>query len=259
MIDVHGGVQKSGSPSFSPAPVTGAAVVADPLASLPLPSTSGLTNYGAEKLSGDSSATIKPGIYSSISVSGSASLTMSSGTYIIEGGGFSVSGAGSVTGSGVTIVNAGSDYPSTGGTYGSISLSGSGTYKLTPPTTGTYAGIVIFQTRDNTKAMTVSGAASGMTGTIYAAAAALTISGSGAAQRGARRRHPDAQRRRRRQCRHAQLAVRHGRLHAQPDPRRVRHQQPGGTTAPARPSPSSMPTTTPISFRPSMRSTPSSA
>ncbi len=179
VIDVHGSVQKSGSPSFSPAPVIGAAVVADPLASLPLPGTSGLTNYGAENLSGNSSATIKPGIYSSISVSGSATLTMGSGTYIIEGGGFSVSGAGSVAGSGVTIVNAGSVYPSAGGKYGSISLSGSGTYKLTPPTTGTYAGIVIFQTRDNTKAMTVSGAASGMTGTIYAPAAALTISGSG--------------------------------------------------------------------------------
>ena len=120
MIDVHGGVQKSGSPAFSPAPVTGAAVVADPLASLPLPSTSGLTNYGSENLTGNSSATIKPGIYSSISVSGNASLTLSSGTYIIEGGGFSVSGNASVSGSGVMIVNAGSDYPSTGGTYGSI-------------------------------------------------------------------------------------------------------------------------------------------
>ena len=85
------------APRRSPAPP----VVADPLASLPLPSTSGLTKYGSENLAGNSSATIKPGIYSSISVSGSASLTLSSGTYIIEGGGFSVSGAASVTGSGV--------------------------------------------------------------------------------------------------------------------------------------------------------------
>ena len=44
VIDVHGGVQKSGNPSFSPAPVTGAATVPDPLASLAPPSTSGLTN-----------------------------------------------------------------------------------------------------------------------------------------------------------------------------------------------------------------------
>ncbi len=66
MIDVHGGVQKSGNASFSPTPVTGAATVPDPLASLAEPSTSGLTNYGSESLSGNSSATIKPGIYSQI-------------------------------------------------------------------------------------------------------------------------------------------------------------------------------------------------
>ena len=94
----------------------------DPLASLAEPSTSGLTNYGSESLSGNSSATIKPGIYSQISVSGNGTLTLSSGIYIIEGGGFSVSGNASVTGSGVMIFNAGSKYPSTGGTYGSITL-----------------------------------------------------------------------------------------------------------------------------------------
>ena len=41
-----------------------------PAASLAEPSTSGLTNYGSESLSGNSSATIKPGIYSRITVSG---------------------------------------------------------------------------------------------------------------------------------------------------------------------------------------------
>ncbi|MGP0067962.1 MAG: Ig-like domain repeat protein [Isosphaeraceae bacterium] len=178
VIDVHGKVQKSGNASFSPAPVTGAATVADPLALLASPSTSSLTNYGSESLSGNSSATIKPGIYRGITVSGNASLTLSSGTYIIEGGGFSISGNAGVKGSGVLIVNAGSDYPSTGGTYGSITLSGNGSYNLSPPTTGTYAGIVIFQTRDNSKAMTISGNASGMTGTIYAPAAPLSESGN---------------------------------------------------------------------------------
>ena len=73
VIDVHGGVQKSGNASFSPAPTTGAAIAADPYASLAEPSTSGLTNYGSESLSGNSSATIKPGVYSEISVSGNGS------------------------------------------------------------------------------------------------------------------------------------------------------------------------------------------
>ncbi len=178
VIDVHGKVSKSGNASFSPSPVTGAAVLADPLASLAEPSTSGLTNCGSESLSGNSSATIKPGIYSGISVSGNAALTLSSGTYVIEGGGFSVSGNASVTGSGVMIVNAGSKYPSTGGTYGSITFSGNGSYRLTPLASGAYAGIVIFQSRDNSDALTISGNASGMTGTVYAPAAQLSESGN---------------------------------------------------------------------------------
>jgi Bacterial Ig-like domain (group 3) len=178
LIDVHGGVQKSGDASLSPTPVTAAASLANPLASLTPPSTTGLTNYGSKSLSGNSSATICPGIYSQISVSGNASLTLNSGIYIIEGGGLSVSGNASISGSGVMIVIAGSTYPTTGGTYGGITLSGNGSYTLSPPTTGTYAGIVIFQPRDNSKALTISGNASGMTGTVYAPAAQLAESGN---------------------------------------------------------------------------------
>jgi hypothetical protein len=179
VIDVHGKVQKSGNASFNPAPTAGAPVMPDPLGSLSEPSTSGLTSQGSVSLSGNTSKTIPQGIYSSISVSGNASLTLGGGTYIIEGGGLSVSGSASISGTGVLIVNAGSKYATgPGGTYGSISLSGNGSYKLTPMTTGTYAGIVIFQTRDNTRAMTVSGNASGMTGTIYAPAAQLSESGN---------------------------------------------------------------------------------
>ena len=96
VIDVHGGVQKSGNASFSPTPEPGPQSLADPLASLAEPSTSGLTNYGSENLSGNSSATISPGIYSQISVSGNAKLTMNCGVYIIEGGGFTISGNASV-------------------------------------------------------------------------------------------------------------------------------------------------------------------
>ena len=108
----------------------------DPFASLALPAISGLTNYGSENLSGNASATIKPGIYTQINASGNGTLTLSSGIYIIEGGGFTVSGNASVTGSGVTIINAGSKYPTSGGTYGAITLSGNGSYRLSPPTTG---------------------------------------------------------------------------------------------------------------------------
>jgi Bacterial Ig-like domain (group 3)/Matrixin/Right handed beta helix region len=178
-IKVVGKVQKSGNASFSPAPTTGVAALPDPLASLPSPGTTGVTNHGSESLSGNSSATINPGIYSQISVSGNAKLTLNTGTYIIEGGGFTVSGNASVTGWGVTIYNAGGNYPNSGGNFGGITLSGNGTFSMTAPITGTYAGILIFQSRQNTRALSFSGNAMlGMTGTIYAASALLSMSGN---------------------------------------------------------------------------------
>ena len=177
-IDVVGGVKRSGTARFNPGPTTGAKTLADPLSGLALPDTSGMPNYGTENLGGNSSATIQPGIYSQISASGNAKLTLSSGVYIVEGGGFSVSGNATVTGSGVMIVNVGGNYPSSGGSYGGISLSGNGSYSLSPQSSGTYAGIVIFQPKDNTKGLSVSGNASGMTGAIYAPAARLNESGN---------------------------------------------------------------------------------
>jgi hypothetical protein len=178
VLNVHGGVQKIGNASLKPAPTTGVAALPDPLAALSAPSTAGLSNHGSESLSGNSQATIQPGIYTQIAVSGNAKLTFTSGVYLIEGGGLSVSGTASVTGSGVTIINAGTQYPDPGGTYGSIILSGNGSYTLSLPTTGNYAGIVLFQPRDNSKALTLSGNAAGMTGTIYAPAAQLVASGN---------------------------------------------------------------------------------
>jgi hypothetical protein len=175
-IQVVGKVQQSGA-TISPAPVTGASPVADPLANLPAPSTSGLTNYGAANIAG-STKTLQPGIYSQISISGSASVTLNPGVYIIEGGGFIVSGSASVTGTGIVIYNTGSKYPNAGGTYGAITVSGSGTLKLSPATTGVYAGILIDQDPKNTQVVTISGSASVVTGIIYAPKAQLMLSGS---------------------------------------------------------------------------------
>ncbi len=182
VIDVTGKVQKSGNASFSPAPATGAAMVSDPLLGLTAPTYSGTPV--SESLSGNSKATINPGLYSQITVSGNASLTLTPGIYVIAGGGLSVSGNASVavsgptsslTGTGVMIYNTKSGT----GTYGSVTLSGNGAISLTAPSTGPYAGILIFQDRANPKALTFSGnAMQGITGTIYAPAAQLAESGN---------------------------------------------------------------------------------
>jgi hypothetical protein len=157
--------------------VTGASPVADPLANLPTPSTSGLTNYGAANISGGTK-TLQPGIYSQINISGGASVTLNPGVYIIEGGGFIVSGGPSVTGAGIVIYNTGSKYPNPGGTYGAITVSGSSTVKLSAATTGVYAGMVIDQDPHNTQVVTISGSAAAATGILYAPKAQLVLSGS---------------------------------------------------------------------------------
>jgi hypothetical protein len=206
-IQVVGSYQKSGNATLSPAPATGAQVVPDLLAGTPLPSIpSGLTNYGPKSVSGNSTANLSPGIYSQISLSGNAVVTMAPGTYVIQGGGFSASGNAAVTintggethiivegggfsvtgnasikGTTVTIFNLGSSYNGTtdGGSYGALALSGNGTISLTPPSSGTYYGILIFQPGENAKALAFSGnAMQGVSGMIYAPAAQLTESGN---------------------------------------------------------------------------------
>jgi hypothetical protein len=176
-IEVIGGIQKNGNATVSGAITHGS--VPDPLASLSSPSTTGLNSYGAINLSGNASQPISQGIYTSIQVSGNATLSMNPGIYIIKGGGLSVTGNASISGNGVFIYNAGSNYPLSGGTFGGISLGGNGNFSLTAPTSGTYAGILIFQSRQNTRALSFTGNAfQGTTGTIYAANALLNLSGN---------------------------------------------------------------------------------
>jgi hypothetical protein len=182
-IDVMGGVQRTGNATISPAPTVGVSVP-DPIAGLSGPCTTGLTSYGSVSFT-TGSHTLNPGIYSQIRVSGNASLTLSSGSggfpaiYLIEGGGLTVTGNASITGNGVMIYNAGSNYPASGGNLGGFTLSGNGTFNLTAATSGTYAGILIFQSRENTRALSFSGTAmAGMNGIVYAANALLSLSGN---------------------------------------------------------------------------------
>ena len=65
----------------------------------------------------------------------------------------------------------------TGG--GKFTISGGSTIQMSPPTSGTYAGITLFQDRTSNAAVTVSGGSnSTMTGTFYSPAAAATVSGN---------------------------------------------------------------------------------
>ena len=104
---------------------------------------------------------------------------MNPGIYIISGGGFSVGNSANVNGVGVMIYNTGSNFPNTGGTFGAISFGSSGKINLSAPTTGPYAGILIFQSRDNTRALSLNASSAvGVNGTVYAPTALLSLGGS---------------------------------------------------------------------------------
>ncbi len=63
---------------------------------------------------------------------------------------------------------------------GNISLTGSGNLNLTPPTSGTYQGISLFQERSSNKQISVTAQGNmSVTGTLYAAAAKVTLTGQG--------------------------------------------------------------------------------
>jgi hypothetical protein len=176
-IDVVGKVSMGNNTTISPKPNTGVAHFADPLAALPVPPAA--VFQGAVNLTSGKTITINPGVYSQINVT-SGKIIMNPGVYIIAGGGFTVTTSGSASGSGVMIYNAGSNFPAAGGSFGGLTFNTSGTINLSPPTTGTYTGMVIFQARDNTRALSISGTGSmTLSGTIYAPVALLSL-GTGA-------------------------------------------------------------------------------
>ena len=156
---------------------TAQASVADPFAALATPTTTGLTVQSKSTLSvgGNSVITLQPGVYiGGINIGGSAKVTLAPGIYYLQGGGLNIGGSTTVTGQGVLIYNAA---VSAGD---QINVNGSGSLKLSPMTTGTWAGMAIFQARTSAAAIVVSGSGSlNVTGTIYAASAAVDIQGSG--------------------------------------------------------------------------------
>jgi hypothetical protein len=111
-----------------------------------------------------------------------ASVNSQQGVYYLNGSGFTSTGAtvvmdptGATTG-GIMLFND----PRPNGNSTGISLTG-GQVQLSPPTSGTYQGITLFQDRSSTVAMSVTGqGGTQMTGTFYAAKAPIAVMGSSA-------------------------------------------------------------------------------
>jgi Putative Flp pilus-assembly TadE/G-like len=154
----------------------------DPLSYIPEPDPSSLAIAHSGNTLNISSVpsqgmTLSPGVYTngtSISAPGPGTITMQPGIYYMAGGGFRSSGSANIVGNGVLIYNA----PVSSGDV--ISITGPGSVTITPPTSGIYQGISIFQDRTSSAPVSVTGNGSmNISGTFYAAHATLNITGNG--------------------------------------------------------------------------------
>jgi len=168
-IDVTGGDLVNGS-HVTPTPQTGVTAMPDPLAYLPTP-TIGSCQYNNTQVNG-TTATLYPGVYcGGILINGSTSTTFSAGTYIIASGGVTVNGS-TVSGNGVTFYNA----------SGGVIFNGTNHVDLVAPTTGTYAGILFFQSSSDSQAAILNGdSTSVFQGALYFPKAQLTLNGDASA------------------------------------------------------------------------------
>lgn len=167
-IEVVGGTKVTGGGVLRAPILTPRESIVDPLASIKPPDPAAL-NLSSRSYNGG--RTLEPGVYNGgVSITGGTSVTMSPGIYYIKNGGFSLSGGSSLTGAGVMI------YIANGG--GKLDFQGGGVVKMSAPTNGPYAGMILYQDRNSSTALSIAGGANTkMTGTLYAAKAALAISG----------------------------------------------------------------------------------
>jgi len=149
----------------------------DPLAYIPEPdpATMTLRSNNPTHISGKKDVILWPGVYKGgITVTGQGNVTLMPGVYYMDGGGFSYTGQGNLIANGVMIFNA----PKSNSDV--INLSGLGSVTMSPPTSGTYQGISLFQQRSSTNTISLTGNGEmAVTGTFYTAGGTLAISGNG--------------------------------------------------------------------------------
>jgi Flp pilus assembly protein TadG len=182
-------LQPYGTGTVTPSTPTAGSVVADPLANgtppISAPSLSAaqaLGTYTNYSTGNGKTYTMSPGYYSGGVNIGASTVTMSAGTYYIAGGDFYVANNAVLTGTGVTIYLA-PGATASHGTYPcsttSVSIQSASQVNLSAPSSGTYAGLVIYVDPSNTGAVQFGNNQSvlNVTGTIYCPASMLDVTG----------------------------------------------------------------------------------
>jgi len=185
-----GGFQQSGS-QLNPTPVPVQLPLTDPLKNVPPPNLSTMSvspNSGGTALNpamntvSSGTVTLNPGIYyGGLTIKSNANVTLQPGVYVMAGGGFTVmAGSPTISGSEVMIYSTfDPQQPTAAGACASIDLSGDGTWSYSPPTSGLYKGIGLWQDEACTNNVKINGSNGGPSGAIYAPKATVKMAGSG--------------------------------------------------------------------------------
>ncbi|MEQ1949863.1 TadE/TadG family type IV pilus assembly protein [Mesorhizobium sp. CN2-181] len=157
------GLRTSNTDLVCPSPYEKQLASMDPLANVVPPSYTGCLNVPNGK-----TKKLSPGTYCDRSISGE--VTLEPGVYILRGGKINLGGNGKLMGSGVTIfLMEGAEFSSNGNEI----------VNLSPPTTGPYAGVTIYQAANNDKPLVINGTSgSNVDGFIYAPGAPITYAGT---------------------------------------------------------------------------------
>ena len=123
----------------NPRPTTRCPAMADPLATLPVPGNAAAScTYNGYEL--DGTGTLNPGVYcGGIEIGSGAKATFNPGTYIIRDGRFKIGSSAQVTGQNVFFYLTGTD--------ANLDQGSSSHMNFTAPDSGTYKGILFFQSR----------------------------------------------------------------------------------------------------------------
>ncbi|MCW5748982.1 MAG: hypothetical protein KIT36_22520 [Alphaproteobacteria bacterium] len=175
-----GGSLTLNEPTFTHQPHT-----RDPYSGLGTPSIGSATANNFS-LNGSGDQTINPGVYSGgIKMNGSGTLYMNKGTYILDGGDFTMLGNGRIrcgnctaASDGVTIV-----LTAKNGNVGTVNISGSGDVELSAPgdASNPYQGVLIYQDKAATQGNAAKfngGSKMKLSGALYLPQADVTYSGS---------------------------------------------------------------------------------
>lgn len=179
-ISIRGNYSAGGGASATPTPQTGTATVVNPLASvqMPPPSVPACTYTGLFVVTG--TMTLSPGVYcGGISITNASNTAnLLPGTYILAGGGLTVTNSGRINGTEVTLINTTGSYAFKPFTFGTGCKA-----KLSAPTSGTYEGILLFQdpaapSTPNNVFACASDNPPELTGTVYMPNSTMEFNGS---------------------------------------------------------------------------------